>query len=446
MSRADRLDNAWGVTPEVDETRRQAIRPLVLVGAIALAVPGMNVPGVGLPVSEVGGLMLAGLVLINRPVARVPAWMSILLLSIVGMLLLSTLLNDPAAGPRRMAHVLIWAALAHGIASGRLHTVSLVRGLAVGLLGSTGLSLLGFAGGSVAYEGRLTGLYADPNVAGYYQVVLGTSALAFVTYRLRRTGLGAVLLTGIYQTLSRTSLLATLVAGFWLAVGRRLGRVGAVAVVIGLVYLVDNLPDEVRLFGPFAQREGSDDLRNRIIAEENAVLATTPWYGNGPGTSRVLIDGQEFFFHNSYLGARNEGGWPVLIMLVVLIGLAFWSLFHPDSRRHPRTPWLQVALIATVVCAVSLGEVLLDLPAAVAVGLAVAQRTHLATDAHLQRLGLTPRQVGRLPDPSPPGPGSPDRTGPHPPTPPAGLAGPAPRTPQLRRLPDPRAPRPRGRW
>ena len=122
-------------------------------------------------------------------------------------------------------------------------------------------------------------------------------------------------------------------------------------------------------------------------------MLTTPWYGNGGGTSRVLVDGQQFFFHNSYLGARNEGGWPLLIMVVLLIGLAFAGLFRADSRRHPRTPWLQVSLIATLVCALSLGEVLLDLPTAVAIGLAVAQRTHLATDVHLTRVGLSPRQL-----------------------------------------------------
>lgn len=395
MSRADRLDNAWGVTPEVDEARLGAVRPLVFVGAFALAMPGIAIPGIGLPVSEVGGLMLAGLVLINRPVARVPLWLPLLLAGVLGMLILSALLND-IDGTRRLVHVAVWALLAYGIASGRLHTLSTMRGVAIGLVVATGLSLGGVLGDRAGYEGRLTGLFADPNVAGYYQIVLGSAAVTFLATRLRRAGFVALLLAGIYRTLSRTSLLAVLVAGFWIALGRRLGRVGAVAVVAAMVYLVDNLPAEVRLFGPFSQREGSDALRDRIIAEENSVISTTPWFGNGPGTSRVLIDGQEFFFHNSYLGARNEGGWPVLILLIVLLVLAFWSLFHPDVRRHPRTAWVQLPLIATLVCAVSLGEVLLELPAAVAIGLAVAQRTHLAMDPYLGRVGLSARQLRRM--------------------------------------------------
>lgn len=404
MSRADRLDNAWGVAPEVDEAEVHAVRPLVFAGAVALAMPGLVTPGVGLPMSEVGGALLAGLTLLTRPAARVPAWLPILLTGVVSMLGLATLLAGPATGPRRLAHVLVWALLAYGLGSGRLHVLSAVRGIATGLVVATGLSLLGVAANS-GYEGRLTGLYSDPNVAGFYQVVLGTAAIAFLGSRARKAGLAGLLLAGIYGTLSRTSLLAVLFAAFWLGLGRRLGRVGAVIVVVGLVYLVDTLPDEVRLFGPFAQREGSDQLRERIIAEENATLLTTPWYGNGGGTSRVLVDGQQFFFHNSYLGARNEGGWPLLVMITLLIALAFWSLFHPDSRRHPRTPWLQVSLIATLVCALSLGEVLLDLPTAVAIGLAVAQRTHLARDPHLRRVGLSDRQLDRLEHTESPGSG-----------------------------------------
>ncbi len=395
MSRADRLDNAWGATPEVDVARLHAVRPMVFAGAVALAMPGLTVPGVGLPLSEVGGALLAGLALLNRPAARAPVWLPVLLAGVVSMLTVATLLSGAPTGPRRLAHVLVYALLAYGLATGRLHVLSAVRGLAVGLVAATTLSLLGVAA-NPGYEGRLTGLYSDPNVAGFYQVVLGTAAVTFLGSRARKVGLVALLLAGIYGTLSRTSLLAVLFAAFWLGLGRRIGRIGAVVVVIGLVYLVENLPDEIRLFGPFAQREGSDALRERIIAEENATLLTTPWYGNGGGTSRVLVDGQQFFFHNSYLGARNEGGWPLLIMVVLLIGLAFAGLFRAGSRRHPRTPWLQVSLIATLVCALSLGEVLLDLPTAVAIGIAVAQRTHLAADDHLRRVGLSPRQLARL--------------------------------------------------
>ncbi|GAB3247350.1 hypothetical protein GCM10027425_03100 [Alteromonas gracilis] len=449
MSRADRLDNAWGVAPEVDEARLHAVRPLVFAGAVALAMPGVAVPGAGLPLSEVGGLLLAGLTLLSRPEARIPGWLPLLLGGVVAMLGLSALLNE-VDGTRRLAHVAVWALLAVGVASGRLHLLSMMRGVAFGLVAATSLSLAGVLSGRAGYEGRLTGLFADPNVAGYYQIVLGTAAVTFVATRLRRAGFVALLLAGIYRTLSRTSLLAVLVAGFWITLGRRLGRVGAIAVVAGMVYLVDNLPAEIRLFGPFSQREGSDALRDRIISEENSVIATTPWFGNGPGTSRVLVDGQQFFFHNSYLGARNEGGWPLLMVLIALFALAFWSLFHPDVRRHPRTAWVQLPLIATLVCAVSLGEVLLELPAAVAIGLAVAQRTHLARDPYLRRVGLSERQIARLdqsdtsgPEPETAG-GSSSRVGPagrpRPDAPrrpvPVGEATPPPSTdPRARRTP-----------
>jgi hypothetical protein len=52
--------------------------------------------------------------------------------------------------------------------------------------------------------------------------------------------------------------------------------------------------------------------------------------------------------------------------------------------RTQRSPWNEAAVIAVAVCAVNLGEVLLELPAALALGMAAC---------HVQRMRAAPPQA-----------------------------------------------------
>ena len=103
-------------------------------------------------------------------------------------------------------------------------------------------------------------------------------------------------------------------------------------------------PTTSSLYGPFSNRSGSDALRDRIIAQEHVQLADAPWFGHGPGTARVSIGDLEFFFHNSYLATRQEGGWAALLLVLALMAYAFLRLTHaaraaatspPPARRRP---------------------------------------------------------------------------------------------------------------
>ena len=135
--------------------------------------------------------------------------------------------------------------------------------------------------------------------------------------------------------------------------------------------MVDNIPEGLTTVGPFSDRSGSDALRERIIAQEHVELASAPWYGHGPGTARVDVRDLEFFFHNSYLATRQEGGWGALVLVLALLVLSFLRLTRQARGGDLVAASAQAAVIGTAVMAVTLGEVLLDTPMAVAVGLAL---------------------------------------------------------------------------
>jgi hypothetical protein len=134
---------------------------------------------------------------------------------------------------------------------------------------------------------------------------------------------------------------------------------------------VGNIPTSLTTLGPFSDRSGSDALRERIIAQERVELAGAPWFGHGPGTARVEIRDLEFFFHNSYLATRQEGGWGALLLVLALLVLAFLRVTRQARGGDLVAASAQAAIIGTAVMAVTLGEVLLDIPMAVAVALAL---------------------------------------------------------------------------
>ena len=202
--------------------------------------------------------------------------------------------------------------------------------------------------------------------------MLGVLAIFFVDDRWQvRLAVAVPIVGGLVLTYSRTGLLAAAFAVVWILLGRRLGAFGGAALAAGLVWVVDNIPEDLVLYGPFSNRSGSDALRDRIIAQERVQLADAPWFGHGPGTARVSIGDLEFFFHNSYLATRQEGGWPALLLVLALVGYAFLRLARRARAGDLTAAGAQAALIGTAVMAVTLGEVLLDTPMAVAVAIAL---------------------------------------------------------------------------
>jgi hypothetical protein len=264
-----------------------------------------------------------------------------------------------------MLHFVLFVALAVVAAQGRFHTRSMAKGLAVGLLVSAAAYYQGYG---TDYEGRLAGLMGDPNAAGYLLATLGALALAGLPGSRMRVPLGLLFGAAVFLTFSRTSLLAVGLIIVWVIIGRKLAPSLGALLLATMIWAVTHIPVELQLVGPFADRSGSDSLRQRIAALEEVQVSDAPWYGNGPGTSYVDLDSGRFFFHSSYLSALNEGGRLALVLIVAVGAFALMALLRlPTGLRNP---WYEAGIIAVAVCAVNLGEVLLELPSALALGMA----------------------------------------------------------------------------
>ncbi|CUR57565.1 membrane hypothetical protein [metagenome] len=368
-----RIDSPWNLPDRTVERADTADREIRITDFALMAVlPFRSLEVAGFPVNEFAMAALVGLCLLRpaRGGVKLPEVVILIMAALVALLVYSGMANH-IDWTRRVGHVAIMCGIIWAGATGRLSLRSVGAGLASGLTAVVALGLVG-VGSDAGYTGRLTGFLDDPNAGAYFLAVLGALGIFFADDRWRvRAALTVPIVGGLLLTFSRTGLLAAAFAVVWIVLGRRLGVVGGAALVAGLVWLVDNIPDDLVLYGPFSNRSGSDALRDRIITQERVQLADAPWFGHGPGTARVRIGDLEFFFHNSYLATRQEGGWLALLLVLALVAYAFLRLTRRARSGDLTAAGAQAALIGVAVMSVTLGEVLLDTPMAVAVAMAL---------------------------------------------------------------------------
>ena len=128
--------------------------------------------------------------------------------------------------------------------------------------------------------------------------------------------------------------------------------------------MVANIPEDLSSSGPSPTGPAATHCANGSSPASTCILAQAPWYGHGPGTATVNVGDHEFFFHNSYLAVRQEGGWLLLLLVLALMIVAFASLSSRSRTGDGRAIAAQAALIGILAMAVTLGEVLLELPTA----------------------------------------------------------------------------------
>ena len=367
-----KVESPWALPDRTVERAIEAdqdirITDFVLVATLILRTETFA----GFPLNELTMAALVGLCLMrpSRGGATLPTLVVVLLGALLALLLFSGYANQ-VDWTRRVGHVAIMAGLVWAFGTGRVSLRSAGLGLTAGLVAVMGLALVGIGGDY--YPGRITGYLGDPNAGAYFIAVLGVLAVFFCDDRWKvRLAVAAPIVAGLVLTYSRTGLLAGAFAVVWVLLGRRLGAVGGAAMAFGLVWIVDNIPKSLTTFGPFSDRSGSDALRSRIIAQERVQLADAPWFGHGPGTAKVNIRDLEFFFHNSYLATRQEGGWPGLALVLGLLVVSFLILSKQSRDGDLVAAGAQAAVIGVAVMATTLGEVLLDTPMAIAVGFAL---------------------------------------------------------------------------
>lgn len=380
-------------TAETSATSSASIPLLILFGLSML--DGFQVPGTGLPINSVALILVVvyGVCRRSNGFSR-PTWFSVLLVAIPGWLLIASVLNG-GVDTRRILSVSLWAVIALILSSGRIPIFAAARGIALGITvaGAWAIATIG----SSSYEGRLTGWFGDPNTAGLFLLTGLCLSLPFLPSKRLKI---IVLLVGgaaLIMTLSRTSLLAAVFAVAWMILGGKMNKYLGAAGLAALVYWVVNLPEDAVRIGIFSDRAGSDNLRERIEAAEALAVSQNPLIGNGAGSAKVDLEGLVFFFHNSYLALRAEAGWIGLILMIALLAGTFLALISLPAHR--RSVWAEAAIVSVAVCSANLGEALLAVPTALALGFAgyhiTVQRRALAIERENERMDRWARRLAR---------------------------------------------------
>ena len=352
--------------------------PLVFIAFVLLAMPKLHVPGSPLPLGETVLLLavLSAFLTLKEGLHPLPRWARLALGGFAATLTLSLMVNGlfHYDAFKRLLHVAVWCLVIIGLVRGLLPRKIAMRGLQTGMIISVVFGYLLLP--QSRYAGRFTGFFGDPNVAGLLLAVLGAISLAGMQRRRNQVLFAALLLPALVLAYSRTALLAALLVVIWFWVGRRLKPIPGVLAIALAAVAIAFIPTSLQNFGPFSDRTGSDQLRNRVAAEEIAVVRQSPVLGHGPGTATVMVNfgTTRFYFHNSYLAMVQEGGVIALgLVMTLLIGtfLALLALQTTDRQL-----FLEAAIIGTWVMAINLGEVLLELSTAVTLGFALTYLVH----------------------------------------------------------------------
>lgn len=357
--------NVWRLSATPDEiARSNEVRLAEFVAFFAFGFPARGL--LGFPVVElVAGVMIVVAFLRKAQYRALPV-VTTLGMMLAATYLISTWINH-VTDVRRLIHIGGYLLLFHAFSTGRIHARSAAIGLATGLSVSIVVSAVELGGG--ALSARMSGEFADPNGGSFYMLALGSVALAQLNSKLARRLLILLVSAGVILTLSRTGLMALAFAYAWMLNARIMGWFTKLFLSAGMIWTVGHVPKSWQYFGPFSDRVGSDALRHRIELASQAAVERSGYFGNGPGTSVVNVSGLRFFYHSSYLALRNEVGW---VGTIILLGLLLWLMF--SLIRLPRAqqePLLEIAIVVTAMMAVSVGEILVELPTAVVIGLAM---------------------------------------------------------------------------
>lgn len=341
--------------------------PIYLLAAL-LPVRGLESLGVqiNVPTNSAAAILLIGISLLIAP--RWKLLIPTLTASIVGLVgwlaAVSFFLHGDLA-ERRLFNLLVLVLIAGVIGSGRLELRSVVRGLLFGYIATIIISVALLPESS--YEGRLTGLLGDPNAAGYTVTSLGLALLqSLKPGKYRNLLLGIVAIAAVL-TVSRTSMFALAVGLLWVMFSRRMRALLSLALLGAAMWLYQWSNELMDERGWFSEREGSDNLRERLLLEEQRIVDTAGWFGHGLGKNTAEVGDATLFFHNSYLSLQAEGGRVALILLIVA-GIGLYAKFYTLPNSH-RPVWAEAGIIAALICAFNIGFALTSVPIAVTIGL-----------------------------------------------------------------------------
>lgn len=336
------------------------LRVVELVLGVLLVVE-MAVPGVPIPVNAAVLFGVILLAIVRRPTHTLPdlEWLIPLFVVALGYLaLLSyiTVQHDYALDwKRRLFRFALVVLCLWLIPSGRIHLRSLIVGLSAGLI--VNIPLWGVLGiGADYYRGTLTGVLVDKNVAGLAYAVGVFAVLAVLRGRWSRILIVIALMGGLWLTASRTSLAACAAGLVWLVLAPRLHIILRWVLALLIYWGIQLVSEDFSQIGRFSDRVGSDLLRERIDRASQIAVDEAGFFGRGLGEAIALINGAGWYFHNSYWSALVEGGWPWLVVLLLVTGVFVLKPFSSE-RIDPTAAAIQAGAVVLLVCSMRLGEV-----------------------------------------------------------------------------------------
>jgi O-Antigen ligase len=343
--------------------------PWLLV--VPIVLPGLNVTFLHIPLADLScaGLLFVAYMSGRRTALSIPGYLTVALCSVVAVALFTFVVDTPplAGAEKRILHLILFTLLIATVAKGRISPHNLRRGILVGLALGLLSGLAGLAGVSSLdyYAGRLTGWFGDPNVACFITITLGM--VAYHHARDRRNGNLTLLLIVVIValTLSRTGILALGLVFLWIFVIRHVPNYLAIVIVAVVTVAILSLPETIQTLGPYQAHAASDTFRSLVDQLSLQSLKANYVLGAGPGTAFLILpNGNPFFFHNSYYAGLSEFG--------LLGGAAYLALLIPTAFKllqiRPRSYALESALLSVVIFALTIGEILFTLTAAIALG------------------------------------------------------------------------------
>ncbi len=274
----------------------------------------------------------------------------------------------------RSFRLLLLFLFAMAIAEGRLHWKSVLAGATFGLLF---LNLPAYYMGLTPdkYPPYLTGFLVDKNVAGMYYAVFAVLGLSSFKSKLSQALFFCAMFGAVFLTGSRTSISAAAVGLAWWLIRNRVGLTFRLTFFGFAIFLLKYVEEHFSQIGMFADRDGSDWLRDQIGIATQAKLDVTPWFGQGLNTAWVSVTRfPHMWFHDSYASLRVEGGVPMLITMLVLVVVVALGLLSRKKTVNKNLLAAEAGIIVILVCAWKLGEVFFTAPTFLLLGAAIYER------------------------------------------------------------------------
>lgn len=275
---------------------------------------------------------------------------------------------------QRSFRILLLFVFALCLAQGRIHWKSIVAGGAAGLVFVNAPSYYLHLT-SDNYPGFLTGWLGDKNVSGMFYAIFTVLGLCLFKRVWLKTTYFVVMFGLLWLTGSRTSIAGCLLALVWWYLRPRAHlwlRIVAASVGVWVLVTVENRYSQV---GEFSDRTGTDWYRHQIELATTAKLAITPWFGAGLNTGWVqLSPTRQALFHNSYALLRVEGGWPLVVAMLMLVVVIAFGIFGITKDVSAEQRAIEAGIVVILVCAWKLGEVFFTLPCLFLVGAAIGER------------------------------------------------------------------------